>query len=219
MKYDTYRGALNTDLLWGAQFEGCYEIPTIRRTSLVPNDLIPFDKAISSRQFNQWVHFYIHDYQFLRIWRNPWRYLPILLKFEGAISPDFSVMWDYPLYKQLEAVCHSRELGSWMQRNGIPVIPNVRWGKEATYGFAFDGIELGGTVAVGTVGCMRDKESREVFERGFGVMLERVVPSRIVVYGSCNSEVFQAAEHTGVEIVAFECVTTAAHRVKASCCG
>lgn len=156
------------------------------------------------------MHFFIHDSRFSRLLRDPWRYLPILARFDGVVSPDCSVFWSYPLYRQLCSIGQSREIGAWLQRNGIPVVPCVRWGKEETYGFAFDGIEPGGTIAVGTAGAMREKEARDVFESGFVPMLDAVSPKRIVVYGSANSPVFKIAKDRGAEIIQFESETSKA---------
>jgi hypothetical protein len=210
MRYDTYRGVFNTDIIEGNTPSGSMELPTIMRSYASPDRLISFDKAIRSTDVDQWVHFFIHDYQFTRIIRDPWRYLPILQKFEGIISPDFSIFWNYPLYLQLQSVARSREIGSWLQRNGVPVIPCVRWGKKETYEFAFDGIEPGGTIAVGTAGCMREKESRKVFEKGFPVMLDTLRPERIIVYGSGRNPVFSSAAERGIEVKVFQTSTSLA---------
>ena len=214
MNYETYGGVFNVDLNAGAIPAGKYGIPTILRTGSVPNQLIPFDKAVSSEDHDQWVHFFIHDYQFIRIWRNPWRYLPILAEYNGIISPDFSVFWNYPLYMQLESVCRSREIGAWLQRNGLEVIPCLRWGKPDTYEFAFDGVQPNGTVAVGTLGCVRDRDARKVFEDGFRTMIEAVAPKTVIVYGSIELPAMDYARSAGVEIVGFEDATTCAHREK-----
>lgn len=216
MRYDTYRGVFNTDIIEGNTPAGSMELPTIMRSDALPDRLISFDKAIRSADVDQWVHFFIHDYQFTRIIRDPWRYLPILQRFDGVISPDFSIFWNYPLYLQLQSVARSREIGSWLQRNGVPVLPCVRWGKKETYEFAFDGIEPGGTVAVGTAGCMREKESRKVFEKGFPEMLDRLRPERIIVYGSAKNQVFSIAEAGGIEIKAFQTSTSLAFERVAS---
>jgi hypothetical protein len=208
MKYETYRGVFNTDIIKGNTPSGSMELPTIMRNNASPNRLISFDKAIRSNDTAQWVHFFIHDYQFMRIVRDPWRYLPILQRFNGVVSPDFSIFWNHPLYLQLQSIARSREIGSWLQRNGVSVIPCVRWGKEETYEFAFDGIESGGTIAVGTAGCMRERESRKVFEKGFRVMLDVLEPKTIVVYGSIRSEVFAEADTKGIKINAFQTNTS-----------
>lgn len=211
MNYDLYRGVLNADLAQNIEPSGPWEIPVIHRTKVVPDTVVPFDKAVSSNKPDSWIHFFIHDRQFSRLVHDPWRYLPIIARHAGAISPDFSVFWGYPRYKQLESVCRNREFGAWMQRNGITVIPSVRWGKPNTYDFAFEGIEPGGTVAVGTAGCMREKKERMVFEEGFGPMLEAVKPKTLIVYGSRRSHVFADAENAGVRIVQFDTATADYH--------
>lgn len=216
MNFDSYKGVFNIDLLDGMIPSGDMDIPTILRTDAHPKSLISFDKAVQAKQYNNWVHFFIHDQAFMRLWRNPWKYYSILADHQGVISPDFSIFWDYPLFIQFESVCRSRIIGSWLQQNGIPVIPCVRWGKKETFSFAFEGIESGGTVAVGTAGCMREKEIRQVFEEGFPAMLERINPRRVVVYGSRRSPVFSEAEQAGIEIVSFETNTASVFDKKVS---
>ena len=63
---------------------------------------------------------------------------------------------------------------------------------------------------------MREKEAREVFEAGFGPMLDVVAPRRIVVYGSRNSAVFEEAEKRGVEIVQFDTETAKAFKKRSA---
>lgn len=211
MNYDSYRSALRSDLLYGMQPSGDWDIATIFRSNARPDFLIPFDKSLSVKKRVGWVHFFIHDEKFARILRNPWRYLPIIEQFDGAIAPDCSVFWGYPRYRQLQSISQSREIGAWLQRNGVSVIPCVRWGKRGdTYCFAFDGIEPGGTIAIGTAGAMREKETRKVFEDGFHPMLKAIAPKRIVVYGSRKSAVFDEAERNGIEIIQFETDTAKA---------
>lgn len=210
MNYESYRSSLRSDFIYGMRPSGKWGLPTIFRTNANPEKLVPFDKAVSSRDHSGWVHFFIHDKQFSRLIRNPWRYLPILAKFQGVVAPDSSVLWGYPLYRQLQSIGQSREIGAWLQRNGVPVIPCLRWGLADTYDFAFDGVGPGGTVAVGTNGAMRERENREVFEAGFLPMLEAVLPDRIVVSGSRKSPVFLMAEQRGIEVVQFDTETAKA---------
>ena len=210
MNYSSYRGVFNADLLVGAVPSGKMGLPTMFRTETIPNRLVPFDKAATTADYDSWVHFFIHDCRFERVWRNPWRYLPILARFEGVIAPDFSVFWGLPLYIQIYSIGKSRQLGSWLQQNGISVIPCLRWGKEETYQYAFEGVQPGGTVAVGTAGCMREKTQRAVFEQGFQTMIESVRPKSVVVYGSTRSSVFADAEAKGVNVIAFRSDTSRA---------
>ena len=127
-----------------SKFDGTWEIPMIHKMSV--NDyknvkFIPFDKMRQHKGFDYYVHFYIHDVQFGGIWNNPYQYLERLKKYKGVISPDFSLYRDMPLAMQMWNTYRSRTVGSWLQNNGVTVIPNVRWGDERSYEFCFSGIE------------------------------------------------------------------------------
>lgn len=115
-----------------SEFSDNLEFPIIKKTNLKALKAIPFDKALKTNNFEQWVHFYIHDYMFERIWNNPKQYLNRLKKFDGVITPDFSLYRDMPLVMQMWNTYRGRSIGFWLQANGIPVIPNVRWGDERT---------------------------------------------------------------------------------------
>ena len=84
-------------LVKNATYEGYLEIPCIKKTEEIPNRLIPFSKAVGSHDYDAWVHFYEDDVSFERLWNQPSKYLPILKKFKGVITPDFSVYRDMPL--------------------------------------------------------------------------------------------------------------------------
>lgn len=62
-----------THLVSDAHYEGSPEIPRLQATDEVPNRLIPFSQAVSSKSFECWVHFYEDDFKFERIWNNPRR--------------------------------------------------------------------------------------------------------------------------------------------------
>lgn len=82
----------------GAEFCGRFDMPSLPAVQEAPIGLIPFSVAISPRchDYHCYVHFYEDDYRFERLWNSPERYLPKLLKFAGAISPDFSTCVDFP---------------------------------------------------------------------------------------------------------------------------
>ena len=68
---------------------GQYNIPKIKRECFIPSHLIDFSQALTSKDFQAGIHFYIDDARFERIWRNPQRYLPILKRFSCVFTPDF----------------------------------------------------------------------------------------------------------------------------------
>ena len=64
--YDVFKAWL----VEGAQFDGEYEFPIIGDSGKIPERVIPFDKAVGNKDYDQWVHFYIHDREFERIWNH-----------------------------------------------------------------------------------------------------------------------------------------------------
>ncbi len=90
-----------------------------------PIKLVAFSKAISSKEVDSWIHFYEDDNAFERIWNTPNKYLLIIKRFKGVITPDFSVYRDMPLVMQHWNIYRSRAIGYWLQENGVPVIPNI----------------------------------------------------------------------------------------------
>ncbi|MCL2528754.1 MAG: DUF4417 domain-containing protein [Coriobacteriia bacterium] len=64
------------------------------------------------------MHFYEHDQAFERLWNNPKRYIKILQRFAGSISPDFSLYPDMPHpYKQWNNY-RNYACGVWFQSQG-----------------------------------------------------------------------------------------------------
>lgn len=89
----------------------------------------------------------------------------------------------------------NRAIGSYLQKQGINVIPNIRWGDERSYKFAFDGVEKGAIYSIGTHGCIKTKKEKYYFREGLREMLKRLEPKLILVYGSMPNEVFDEFKH------------------------
>ena len=214
LKSDTKscKDVFNAFLVTLATYAGIFEFPVIRPTGCIPNRLVSFSKAIGCKDYDQWVHFFEFDYLFERVWRNPRRYLPILKRFNGVILPDFSVYRDMPLVMQLWNIYRSRAIGFWLQANDVRVIVNVRWGDCRTYRICCDGAPKGCAISVGTVGSIQSVEDRRFFEEGLAVVVERLQPRAIVVYGSAPEGIFGKYRKAGIEIVQFDCETTSAHK-------
>lgn len=195
-----------------AIYAGLFEFPCIRPTYEVPERLFPFSKALSCHDYNQWVHFYEDDFLFERIWRNPRKYLEVLQRYKGVILPDFSLYRDMPLVMQLWNIYRSRAIGHWLQMNGVTVIPNIRYGDRRTYRVSCDGIEKHCVIAVGTHGNMKHKVDREIFLEGFDVIINRLQPTVVVIYGSASAKYFQKYIDAGIEIVQFESDYSTSHK-------
>ncbi|MBR1729372.1 MAG: DUF4417 domain-containing protein [Selenomonadaceae bacterium] len=184
--YDVFRSYLFKNI----DYIGELEIPILHSSYLLPNRLISFSKALKTKDYNQWVHFYENDETILRVWRNPKKYLPILKKFYGVISPDFSIHRNMSLFMQIQSIFNGRVLGNYWQQNGIEVIANVRFNDSRTYKFAFEGIDKNANISIGSLGCLKKNEERKFFVAGLEEMMKTLTPKNLIVYGSAPEEIF-----------------------------
>lgn len=192
-------------LVDGAQFSERYEFPLLKQAACKPRRAIPFDKASKSKgEHEQWVHFYIHDRNFECVWNNPTQYLDMLKRFEGVITPDFSLYREMPLAMQIWNTYRNRAMGYWMQSNGISIVPNVRWGDERTYHFAFEGLPIGGTLAISTNGCIQKKLERYYFKKGLAQMVKELSPKTIINYSYTPDDIFEEYRQQDIEIIGIE---------------
>ena len=136
---------------------GKWEFPPIRGTTEIPEGLLGFNFAKTSNKHNQTIHFYVHDYQFERVWSKPDVYIKMLSRFRSCLTPDFSLYREMPLAMQLYNVFRSRMIGYLMEQGGIKVIPTLQWSDESSFDFCFDGLPQRVVYSVSTVGVARDK--------------------------------------------------------------
>lgn len=183
--------AVNLEDFDAERSAGFYQMPIIKAVQYEPDDLISFNYVMNTDAFDKGVHFFIDDYQFERVWNEPHRYMPRLQKFDCCLTPDFSLYLDMPIAMQIWNVYRSRLIGQIMQDYGIKVIPTLSWSTPESYKFCFDGIEQGGTVAVSTVGVMRDKLAQDVWNNGMQEAIKRLKPSLVIVYGKETSVDFK----------------------------
>lgn len=191
-------------LVKNASYDGNLEMPCIKAEDAVPKDVITFSKAVRSKDYDNFVHFYEDDVNFERIWNNPNRYLPILKKFDGVISPDFSLYRDMPLVMQQWNTYRNRAIGHWLQTNGITVIPNIRFADERSFAFCCDGISKGSTIAVGSHGCIKGRVDRMYFKQGMEYIVHKLEPHRIIVYGKAPDDIFGTYQNAGIIICQYD---------------
>ncbi len=127
------------------------------------------------------VHFFVDDYRFNGIYDHPEKSLARLAQYAYLLTPDFSTYADMPLWRQIENIGKNRWVGAYWQSKGLKVITTVTWSTPRSYEFCFDAVERNSAVAVGMIGCKREKKG---FLNGYAAMLERIEPSEIIVFGS-----------------------------------
>lgn len=159
------------------------------------------------------MHFYLDDYVFDNS-RSLWHavskdslkvqtFLKRIRQYSGLIAPDYSVYCNMPLIMQVWNIYRSRAVYSWLRRNGINVIPNISWGDQRTYKYAFKGVEKNGIVSVGSHGVVKLKEFYHIFMNGFSEMVKTVSPKIIIIYGPVTSEMEEICNENNIEIINF----------------
>jgi hypothetical protein len=191
----------HASLLKSAKYDGEYEFPVIKEEHSLPRKMIPFSKAMKeAKDFHQWVCFYEDDFLFERIWNSPTRYVSHLSRFDGVISPDFSVYYDMPFSMQIWNIFRSRTIGAYLQHQAIKVIPNIRFGDERTFQCCCDGISKHSVISIGTLGCIKVKSYRDIFEKGIEYVASTLEPETILFYGTAPGNISLLKEK-GINIV------------------
>lgn len=158
--------------------------PLVKSTATIPSLLLPFDKAIRSRQYESFVHFFIEDYQFERIWNQPNKYVPLFRKFNGIIMPDFSVYYDMPLPMIRWNIYRNKFIAAFMQSHGIDVIPNVQIVEPQLWEDAIAGIAPNGVIAINCMGVKRRYFARRLLVNQIDFIIRELQPIAIVAYGN-----------------------------------
>lgn len=163
--------------------EGFYQMPKLRPCNYIPKDIIGFNYALTSKDKNCGIHFYIDDYQFERIWNQPQTYLDKLADYDCIFTPDFSLYTDMPIAMKIWNVYRSRLIGQVAQRMGMNVIPTVSWCEADTFSFCFDGLPKKATLSISTIGVKKEDYNFNLWKAGVDEMIKRLEPKTLLIYG------------------------------------
>lgn len=211
----TLSDGCNPELVEGAKFDGIFEMPVIKKPKkvIIPELLVPFSEMDRAEPDTFAVCTYENDNEFKELLINPEKYVEIIKQYQGFVTPDCSVYRDMPLAVQITNIYRSRAIGYYMQRQGIYVIPNVRWGDERTYSpmffperVAFSGIEKNSIVAVGSYGQLKNRTNRYYFEEGMKAMMDSLTPKVVLVYSKMPEEIKES--YPGTRFVEYPDWTT-----------
>lgn len=165
---------------------GEFEIPMMLPTYVDDIESIPlqgFNYALKEKNpENIGVHFFLHDYQFERVWNYPDRYLPILDRFKFVLSPDFSPYSNMPRALKIYNVYRNRWCGRFWQDNGITVIPTVTWSDADSLQYCLDGIPKHSTIAISTMGEGR-RAKWQSLRNNWDFVIDTLQPEQILLYG------------------------------------
>lgn len=166
--------------------EGPFDIPLIKPEPYVDVDQwLPFNMAGTTqyKRERRGVHFFVHDYYFENVWTRREKYGPMFKQYGAVLTPDFSPFTDWPIMVQRWNHYRKHLLGAWMQSIGCRVYPTVTWTDEKSYEWCFDGEPYRSTVAISSVGMMKNKNDIKLFLKGYDKMMEVLEPETIILYG------------------------------------
>lgn len=170
------------------EHETMFHIPKIYSSNLTEHDievtkLQGFNYALTEKHpENLAVHFFLHDYQFERVWKYPDRYTECLKKFKYVLSPDFSPFADLPDAIRIFNVYRNRWCGRYWQENGIEVIPTFTIGCEKDFEFTKQGIPKHGIIATSTMGEGRWGDYQQ-FKYIWDMFISELEPEIVLLYG------------------------------------
>lgn len=178
-----------------------YGIPVVPKSQFVNYELqdlrlLRFDqvKKDNGAHADRMVHFFLYDYLFESLWKNPEPFVEDLSKYLGVMTPDFSMYIEIPIAMQLYNTFRNRWCGAYLKSKGLRVVPTINWGTEKSFDFCFAGVPKGSAVAVSTYmfhAHNNHAEQKDLFMRGYQEMLRQIEPEHII----CYSEPFK--EMTG----------------------
>lgn len=171
-----------------AQYEGVgkYDIPEMYPVHIDNLKDIPlqgFNFALKeTRPENIGVHFFLHDYQFERVWNYPDRYVDVLKQFAYVLSPQFSTYEDMPKVTRIYNVYRNRWCGRYWQEHGIKVIPTFAYGGDENFEWCLDGLPKHSTIAISTMGDGRWGKFKGIYNV-WDKIQEELEPETILLYG------------------------------------
>lgn len=175
------------NLVYG-MFEGVgeYDFPEmypIHIDNLAEIPLQGFNYALKeTHPENIGVHFFLHDYQFERVWKYPDRYTECLSKFAFVLSPDFSPYADIPKALKIFNVYRKMWCGRYWQEHGMKVIPTITWGNDEDLEWCLEGVPRHSTIAVSTMGEGRWANFKALKDN-WDYLLWKLKPETILLYG------------------------------------
>ncbi len=156
----------------------------------VPKSIIPFEKIRQTKNKRQYIHFYMHDKYFMKFLTSTNRYVDLLKQFDGVITPDCTMLVGQAACIQQTNTYFNRAIGFYLQKQGIPVIPNIRWSDESSFDYCFLGVPKHMIVSISTHGCLRSKRDRELWRVGIKEMLRILEPTDVLVHGFMPDDIF-----------------------------
>lgn len=166
---------------------GKYGIPQIKPITELPpvDEWIGFNEVLSDRHpQTKGVHFFLHDYQFERIWNTPEKYIDKLRQYAVVASPDFSPYPDMPMVLQIYNHYRKHWVGAYLQEHGINVIPTIRANTDPkSLDWYLDGEPSGGIVLISSM-WSGNSDYADAAKEEYRRMQDVLKPICVYIYGN-----------------------------------
>lgn len=177
---------LNTDkihLSKGMKFTPKNELPIVSPyNGYIPDRLVPFCDRNGKEGF---VHFYIDDYKFVRVWNRATFYTEKFKKEQRSlIAPDFSQYADQSRALNIINLYKNRLLTTYWQMQGLKVIPSASWSNAESFEYCFEGLPQNSVIFIGGVGIKHDKACIKLWQHGIIELERQLHPTMILIYGN-----------------------------------
>ena len=149
-----------------------------------PRRLVPFNEAYAYKDYNCTVHFFINDLLFIRVLRNPEKYLMFFKKCHSVIGTDLSQYADMPGEDRYFCAYINRAFSAYLQRNGVMVIPNVTWSLPDSYVYSWSSMPKHSIIAINCKGILKHDLSKYLWHRGYKEAISKLHPTLIIRYGT-----------------------------------
>lgn len=165
---------------------GYYDIPEISPTYTLPeiSEWIPFNCVLTDKHpQGKGVHFFIDDYQFERLWKNPDKYVNKLREYACVIAPDFSPYGDMPMVLQIYNHYRKHYIAKYLQIRGVTVIPCIRASTNPnSLDWYLDGEPIRSIVCISNM-WTNNEEQKKAFKEEYETMYNALNPTKVLIYG------------------------------------
>src|SRR5574343_750564 len=191
----TMRSMVNDHEYFGGDND--LEIPDVPPCLYIPERLAPWHHRKDYP--GAAVHFFLHDYRFESVWRNPPGTLPRLAEAEAVIGPDFSLWSEMPWPVSLWQIYRSRWMSAYWHARGLRVIPEASWSVPAQ-AWHFTGLPRHSTIAFQTQNGAKDPDKNRLEADAIRMLQDLLEPVNLLSYGPFSEGVTTAP---GVKVVEY----------------
>lgn len=188
------------------------EIDMVAKTP--PTELIQWDRKRQDvvDPAKTTICFYCNDEKFVPVLNKPNHYLETLKKYESVVGPDASPYSNMPAVVQNSQIFVNLAITYYLAKNGIKIIPNVRLGNDQTLP-SLKAYPQGTLIAIGTHGFTHKVENREIFKKQIEIIIHKLNPSGIVVYGPASDYLFPLDLCKGIPIYQYDSYTMKQNKI------